>query len=158
MKIITDPISAEKKQACIEITKQLPTWFGQEESNKQYAEDALKYPALLVKDDDNRNIGLLVYKTTFDEQLDRDVIDIHWLGVMPEYHRKGLGKELAHQTALIALENNIQTLTVETLDPAAKDESYLKSYSFYLDFGFKTYHKFSYGEKTPMIKMRTFLV
>jgi GNAT superfamily N-acetyltransferase len=146
----------EKRDACIEITRHLPMWFGLEDSNTQYANDAEKYPALAIMSD-KIVVALLVYKKCVDDVLKSNVIDIHWVGVLPNFHRKGLGGKLVEYLQNYAVSQGVGILTVETLDPVANDEHYKKTYAFYQKKGFKIYHRFNYGECNPMIKMRKFL-
>lgn len=151
--VIKNTTSKNRAKACEEITKLLPLWFGQEGANIQYVKDASKYPAILIQNNDV-NIALLVYKEVFDKELKENVIDIHWLGINPQYHRKGLGNKLIKELTTIAKKNNINILTVETLDPEVKNESYLKSYKFYTSQNFCSYYKFSYNDFTHMVKMK----
>ncbi len=152
MKICKLTSPEQKKMACILITKELPGWFGQEEANNQYAEDAEKFPAIAVELND-RIIALLVYKELDDQDLNMKVINIHWQGILPDFHRTGVGLNLLSLLEDIAEEKNIKTLTVETLDPEMKDKHYLKTYAFYESVGFKTCKHFKYDDNHLMVKM-----
>ena len=156
VKVIELKDALDKSAACKDITAQLPEWFGLAGANAQYAVDAETYPALAVVFN-GKVAGLLVYKRQHDDVLNEDVMDIHWLGVMPEFHGRGFGTALVDSFNAIAKAGNIKTVTVETLNPKAKDQSYLKTHAFYEKLGFKTFHEFSYGEHNPMVKMKKVL-
>lgn len=142
--------TSNTKNICEEITKTLPMWFGISDANEKYANDANIYSSLCIKDDE-KDIALLVYKKTLNKLLKKEVIDIHWLGIIPEYHRKGLGTKLFNELCLIAKSENIDTITVETLDPAVKDECYLKTVSFYESLGFEISEHFH--DECKMVRM-----
>lgn len=139
-------------QICREITDTLPDWFGQPEANEQYIKDARKYDCL-VAEDNGKIIALAQIKFVSNEILKQDVADIHWLGMLPEYHRCGIGSELMNYITKHCQTKGYNTLTVETLDPNVKDESYLKTYNFYKKFGFDTFQHFSY-DTNQMVRMK----
>lgn len=143
---------------CRLITKDLPDWFGLGEANEKYFEKAGLLPNIVLGDKHGGNIGLLLYEHKYDDVLKKEVIDIHWLAILPDYHGKGGGSLLIEALEKHILNEQKTILTVETLDPEAGDPNYLKTFAFYKKHGFETYHHFSYGEKTPMVKMQKTLL
>jgi len=143
----------ERKNACASITSLLQEWFAQENSNKQYIEDAGQFAACGVCDGD-KIVGLMVYKPVDDAVLDCRVMSVHWLGIMPAYHRRGIGESLMTFVENEACKEDIGILTVETLSPEAKDVNYLKTYAFYSAMGFEVYGIFKYDEHNPMVRLR----
>ena len=138
-----------KGNACKAITAQLPEWFGIPEANENYISDAEKYPAIAACTEDHI-VGLLVYKTMHCDVKNRNTTDIHWLGVMPEFHGQGIGTQLIR---FLISKTSCPVLTVETLDPVVKDDSYLKTFKFYKSQGFNIYHHFEYDNGSKMVRM-----
>jgi len=138
-----------KSEACKNITAQLPEWFGIPEANEKYISDAGKYPAIAAKVQDNI-VGLLVYKAVRCDIKNINVIDIHWLGVMPDFHGHKIGSALIN---FLVDKITHHVLTVETLDPDVEDEFYLKTFQFYKSQGFNIYHRFEYENGSKMVKM-----
>ena len=151
IKILTDSI--EKSETCEKIIRRLPQWFGVKDANRKYIQEASELSALAVKQG-NENVALLLYKQLHDSSLGQIVMDIHWLGVLPELHGKGLGKNLVKTLNDIAKSGGVACLTVDTLDPAIEDEDYLKTFGFYKGIGFSVFHRFSHDEKNPMVRMK----
>ena len=141
----------KRRQICEKITRDLPAWFGREDANQQYFEDARKHTAIAAFDQDNA-IGLLVYKEEFESDLYSTVLNIHWLGVLRSYHRQGVGKILLKKLIEIGSNRNVDTVTVETLDPEVKNDHYLKTYNFYKACGFKIFNQFE-EKGTKMVRM-----
>ena len=76
---------------CENILRSLPDWFGIEESLVQYVKDANTMPTMFAKDDDVV-VGFLTIKKHFPE-----TAEIHCMGILPQYHRKGIGKLLINE-------------------------------------------------------------
>ena len=86
--IIIQPPLTNCGIGCENILRSLPDWFGIEESLVQYVKDADVMPTMLAKDKDDV-IGFLIIKRHFS-----DSAEIHCMGILPQYHRKGTGKLL----------------------------------------------------------------
>ena len=91
------PPSVNCGVVCEKILRALPDWFGIEASLIQYVKDANTMPTIIVKDDDVV-VGFLTIKKHFSE-----TAEIHCMGILPQYHRKGIGKLLIKE-----LENNLK--------------------------------------------------
>lgn len=123
---VTDKCSKEVEP----ILRALPEWFGIEESTVQYIKDADTMPTMLVKDGDEV-IGFLTIHHHFPE-----TAEMHCLGILPKYHRTGIGKQLVG-----ALENHlksegVQLLQVKTVSGDRACQAYAKTRAFYLGVGF----------------------
>ncbi|MFO1169888.1 MAG: GNAT family N-acetyltransferase [Hyphomicrobiaceae bacterium] len=145
--------SASRAEACARITAALPDWFGLEDANRRYVEDAARYEALAARTKDSTIIGLLVYKPIPASSAHPAAIDIHWLGLLPQFHHHGIGTQLIESLSQLARVRAVPALTVETLDPSADDPNYLRTYSFYVKQGFQVCAHFNFGPDNPAVKM-----
>lgn len=78
--------------------------------------------------------GKMVGFITFKEN-GKDVIEISWMAVLPEYRNKGIGTKLLKQ-ALKTLKDKYSICKVKTLAETHKDEGYAKTRNFYKQIGF----------------------
>ncbi len=155
MKIDIRPLNdpGKRKFLCQTIIAALPEWFGIEEYNVRYAKDAAIMEGLVATVDGDP-VGLLVHKTEIDPHLELSVLNIHWLGVQPTLHRKGAGSALMAAVFDLAHARGLDTVTVESLDPAAEYEFYLRTFSFYEKHGFSVYRHFFHDPEDPMVALR----
>jgi ribosomal protein S18 acetylase RimI-like enzyme len=127
---ITLQISEKCGKHVEKILRALPEWFGQEDSTLQYIKDADTMPSMLAKDGDEV-VGFITIRKHFPE-----TAEMHCLGVLPKYHRTGVGRQL-----VAALENHlkkegIKFLQVKTISADSSDEAYAKTRKFYIGVGF----------------------
>ena len=127
---ITLQISEKCGKHVEKILRALPEWFGQEDSTLQYIKDADTMPSMLAKDGDDV-VGFITIRKHFPE-----TAEMHCLGVLPTYHRTGVGRQL-----VAALENHlkkegIKFLQVKTISADSSDEAYAKTRKFYIGVGF----------------------
>ena len=112
------------------ILRALPEWFGQEDSTLQYIKDADTMPSMLAKDGDDV-IGFITLHYRFPES-----VEMHCLGVLPKYHRLGVGRQLVTAVENHLKKDNIQFLQVKTVSEGRDCEAYAKTRKFYLGVGF----------------------
>lgn len=115
---------------CHAIIENLPQYFHMPGMNESYAPGMYPRINLAIKFDD-LYVGLLGLEFPYPENA-----HIYWMGIMSNFHRKGLGTLLVQEAFKIALLKNAQTMSVETLSPLERDENYLKTYHFYKKCGF----------------------
>ena len=119
-----------KSEICNLILRSLPTWFGIEESIVEYVKETQEMPFWVVYDDE-KPIGFIALKKHNDY-----TVEICVMGVLKEYHRKGVGRKLIRTAEQYCLEKQKKYLTVKTLDESREDESYDKTRKFYYAMGF----------------------
>ena len=136
-------------EICKQILHSLPDWFGIEESIIQYIKDADAMPTMIVKDENNV-IGFLTIKRHFSE-----TAEIHCMGILPQYHRKGIGKLLIKE-----LENNLKNdgfkiLQVKTISEESACKFYAKTREFYKSVGFIPLEVFPklWDESNPCLQL-----
>ena len=83
---ISDP--AEKKRISRTILEARTDWFGIQESREEYIENSGEQ-IFLADIRENDPLGFLCLKET-----GKDTLELAVMGVMKEYHRKGIGREL----------------------------------------------------------------
>ena len=117
-------------QVCENILRALPDWFGIESSLIQYVKDADIRPTMLAQDE-NDFIGFITIKKHF-----RESADIHCMGILPKYHRKGIGKFLIKELEKYLKDEGVKLLQVKTLSADRDCSAYAKTRAFYKAVGF----------------------
>ena len=115
---------------CENILRALPDWFGIESSLIQYVKDADIMPTMLAQDE-NDFIGFITIKKHF-----RESADIHCMGILPKYHRKGIGKFLIKELEKYLKDEGVKLLQVKTLSADRDCSAYAKTRAFYKAVGF----------------------
>ena len=133
IKIIDD--YDDKQKIARQILEALPDWFGIEDARESYIKesaDQLFFAAF----DENQAIGFLCLKET-----GKDTLEISVMGVLKDYHRHGIGKELFLNAKKLAIENGYSFLQVKTVQMGCY-ETYDNTNRFYLSLGFKEFEVF----------------
>ena len=115
---------------CEKILRALPDWFGIEESIVQYIKDADEMPTMLAKDDDDV-VGFLTIKKHFSK-----TAEIHCMGILPQYHGKGIGKILIKKLENYLKDSGVKMLQVKTISEDSDCKFYTKTREFYKSVGF----------------------
>lgn len=121
---------AEKKQISRTILEALPDWFGIPEAREQYIKESANQPFFAAYDS-NKPIGFLCLKET-----GKETVELSVMGVLKDYHRKGIGRKLfeqAREKAKLAGYSFMQVKTVQM----GRYEDYDATNLFYLSLGFK---------------------
>jgi len=121
----------EKSDICGNILKSLPNWFDIESSIIDYVDRVQAMPFYAVFDED-MPIGFVAIKVH-----NPYTAEVYVMGVLEEYHRRGIGRELIHFCENYCKRNKIEFLTVKTLDESRTSKSYEKTRLFYFSAGFR---------------------
>jgi len=119
--------SIMKSQFAKEILRSLPEWFGNEKALNDYAEGVASLPFWIALNSDENCIGFISIKTQYGR-----TGDIYVLGVLPEYHRRGVGRLLVSKAEEYLRSNNYKYIIVKTLsdiveyDHTRKQENFIK--------------------------------
>lgn len=120
-----------KSRALLEaMTRLLPEWFGQADSNRHYAEQAETLDAW-VASTAGRDVGLLLVKNHGPINA-----EIYWMGIDPVFHRQGIGQALVEAVRQDLARKDMRFLFVMTLHPDAPYEPYQHTRRFYEALGF----------------------
>jgi len=129
MKEVHDP--KRKSEICDYILRALPSWFGVEASIVEYTEKVKDMPFCAVFAGE-MPVGFVPLK-----EHNLYTAEVCVMGVLPGYHRQGLGKKLISWCEARCLESRREFLTVKTLDESRASKSYEKTRLFYLSVGFR---------------------
>jgi GNAT superfamily N-acetyltransferase len=122
---------------CEPILRSLPDWFGIEEANRQFLLD-IENSSTLIAWEDDRPVGFLTIKkhSTYSAE-------VAVTGVLPEYHRRGIGTQLIAAAEAYLRSQGIEYLQVKTLGPSHPDPYYNRTRAFYEKVGFRPLEEFS---------------
>ena len=130
---IADPI--EKAKIVRLILEALPDWFEVPESREAYIRESGSQQLFAAYDED-RPVGFMCLKET-----GKDTAELSVLGVLKEYHGKGIGRELFLKAKEAAVGKGYSFLQVKTVKMGVY-EDYDKTNRFYLALGFKEFEVF----------------
>lgn len=120
----------EKEDIASTILSQLPEWFGLPESANEYIQNSKTMPFWAVFDKD-KPIGFIVLKETSNA-----TAEVYVMGVLKEYHRKGIGRLLFESFQDYAIEHGYEFIQVKTVKKGHYKE-YDITNAFYEKLGFK---------------------
>src|SRR5262245_37749105 len=120
-----------RRQIVENLTARLPDWFGQEDSNRHYAEQAEVLEGWAARIG-GQAIGLLLLKRHSAASA-----EIQWLGVDPDHHRQGIGKTLMSVVECRLWHDRVKFVFVMTLHPQDPYEPYRRTRAFYERMGFE---------------------
>ena len=151
--MIVREVHRDKAQTCRSILEALPEWFGLPEATDSYVAESESLLMLGAFDADIC-VGILTLKETSDHTL-----ELHVMGVLPDRHRRGIGRQLVTDAQSYAKRNNFSYLSVKTLGPSHKDANYEKTRKFYKAMGFVEIEEFKglWPDNYPCLLMAKFL-
>ncbi|RPJ51249.1 MAG: GNAT family N-acetyltransferase [Chloroflexi bacterium] len=141
---INDPKSAD---VCETILRALPDWFGMEEAILHYIKVTPERPTLISWDGESP-VGFLSIL-----QHNPYSAEIYVMGVLPAYHRCGIGRALVQAAEVFLREAGIEYLQVKTLAPTHPDPHYARTRAFYQAIGFRPLEIFPtlWNEENPCL-------
>lgn len=139
----------EKTKIADEILHMLPDWFGIEESTQEYIVESKSMPFLVAYEGEFA-VGFLAIKETSPY-----AAEIYVMGIHPQSHRRGIGKQLYDACYRWCNEHNVEYLQVKTLDYSNRDPYYAKTRCFYEAMGFRPMECFKtlWDEWNPCLVM-----
>lgn len=124
-----------KKDISRLILESLPDWFGIPEAREQYIADSAGQIFFAAKED-GKPVGFLCLKET-----GKDTVELAVMGVLKEFHRCGIGRELFISSKNTAINKGYSFIQVKTVQMGQYEE-YDKTNLFYLSLGFKEFEIF----------------
>ena len=135
MKIKQLTNNLEKQNVTRLILEALPDWFGIPEARENYITESTDKIFFCAYDKD-KPVGFLYLKETGNA-----TVELYVMGVLIEYHRNGIGRELFNNAKKAASEKGYSFLQVKTVQ-MGKYEEYDRTNKFYLSLGFKEFEMF----------------
>jgi GNAT superfamily N-acetyltransferase len=118
-------------EACDDIVRGLPEWFGNEEGLKQQAQ-LVRTSAGMVCVEDGEIVGFLTYVRIYPR-----TAEVTWMAVRSDRRRRGIGTTLLGELTPMLTRDGARMLVVKTLsDREEPGPEYAETRSFYLARGF----------------------
>lgn len=137
-----------RSAACAAIISKLPDWFAIPAANERYIAGMASKDVFAASVND-RPIGLLALRYHFGT-----TAEIWWMGIVPEYHRQGIGRRLIDAAKDRAIQLGCTTMVVTTLSPRCSDKNYAGTRAFYEGQGFRLLVEFNeHDPRNPMAWM-----
>lgn len=142
-----------KGTICESTLHALPNWFGIEEAIIYYSTITKEMPFYTVYDN-SLPVGFVAIKVH-----NSYTSEVCVMGVLQEYHRKGIGRMLIQKCEEFCRENGMEFLTVKTLDGSSPDKNYEKTRLFYSAMGFRPLEVFKtfWNEENPCLFLAKFI-
>ncbi len=143
------PAANHKVTICRSILEALPEWFGIESARENYIRE-VKHLEIFACVAGNHPIGFIGLKT--HNPLN---IEIYVMGVLPAWHRQGIGKKLITRSIEHSKQQAIQFITVKTLSAQSDAVHYANTRLFYQSCGFAPFEEFPdlWGSDNPCLMM-----
>lgn len=134
----------EKEQIARQVLEALPDWFGIQEAREEYIKDSGEQ-LFFAASEEGHPFGFLCLKET-----GKETVELSVMGVLKEYHRRGIGRELFTAAKACAADRGYQFLQVKTVQMGRYDD-YDNTNRFYISMGFKEFEVFPtlWGEDNP---------
>ncbi len=131
------------------ILESLPEWFGIPEAVDSYVEEVRNMTTWVACIDD-QECGFISIN-----QPNEFTAEIHVMGILKEFHRKGIGLALIKTAQQHLIGENFRFLQVKTLSPSRENNEYAITRKFYLKMGFVPVEEFKtlWGEANPCLQM-----
>lgn len=120
---------AEKAEISAHILHALPDWFGLPDSTQKYIDDSRNMPFFAAVRE-GQAVGFAALKETSP-----CAGEIYVMGVLPEYHRSGIGQQLFAAIRAEAIARGYRLLQVKTVQTGHYEE-YDRTNAFYRRMGF----------------------
>jgi len=146
--------NSEKSRITEYVLRQLPEWFGIEESLMEYVKGAKATDFYAAYDSDNL-VGFISIKTN-----NVHTSEIYIIGILKDYHGNGIGKSLLNTAENHLTEAKVKFLMVKTLGESHPDKNYKETRKFYKKVGFYPLEEIKeiWGKENPCLIMVKSLV
>ena len=144
IRIVSVEEATEKQRISRTVLEALPEWFGIPEAREQYIKESAEQPFFAALDAENV-IGFLCLKET-----GKETVELSVLGVLKDYHRRGIGRKLFEQAKKAARNCGYSFMQVKTVQ-MGRYAAYDVTNHFYLSIGFKEFELFPtlWDERNP---------
>ena len=142
-------IGPAASKAAETVLRSLPEWFGLEEPIRGYIRAAGALPTYVATETGTPR-GFMTL-----EQRSPLVREIVVMGVLPQWHRCGYGRDLVAAASDIVRGDGGRMLLVKTLGPSHPSREYARTRAFYEAIGFHSHTETTdvWGETNPCLFM-----
>lgn len=151
---IQEIFSAQEKATIAEgILRELPDWFGIEESLQNYVDQTRSLPFFAAYASQTP-VGFVAVLPHTDY-----AAEVCVMGILQSHHRQGIGRRLIGRCEQYARDNRLEFLTVKTLSADREDEAYARTREFYGAMGFRPLEVFPllWDESNPCLLMAKYI-
>ena len=126
------------------VLEALHDWFEVDESREKYISDCANWIFLAAREE-GEYVGFLCLKETGSA-----TVELAVMGILREYHRKGLGRSLFEEAKRIAIEEGYSFMQVKTVKMGVYPD-YDMTNRFYRSLGFQEFEVIRelWGEDNP---------
>jgi coenzyme F420-0:L-glutamate ligase / coenzyme F420-1:gamma-L-glutamate ligase len=117
----------ERSRVAARVLRALPEWFGIEDATRAYIDDVASLQTFAASDD----AGFLSLKLHGSR-----AAEIYVMGVRPERHREGIGRDLVRAAEVWCAAGGVDYLQVKALAGTHPSEPYAGTRAFYESLGF----------------------
>ena len=144
IRIVSVEEETEKQTISRRILEALPAWFGIPEAREEYIKESAAQPFFAALDAE-KPIGFLCLRET-----GKETVELSVMGVLKDYHRKGVGRKLFEQARKAAGNHGYSFMQVKTVQ-MGRYAAYDATNRFYRSLGFKEFEVFStlWDERNP---------
>lgn len=122
----------EKRAVSRSILESLREWFEVDESREKFISESAEQ-LFIAAEEDGRYVGFLTLKETGNA-----TVELAVMGVLKEYHRKGIGRQLFEMARNAARSQGYSFMQVKTV-AMGKYPDYDKTNLFYIGCGFREF-------------------
>ena len=133
--IVTVKDAEEKRAIARTVLEALKDWFEVDESREGYIRDCADWIFLAAKEGD-KPMGFLCLQETGNA-----TVELAVMGVLKEYHRNGIGRQLVEKAKEVAAEAGYEFMQVKTVKMGMYVD-YDRTNYFYIGCGFKEFELF----------------
>ena len=130
------PLTPQDFQGVIDIANSLPEWFDEDARRRAIPVDVRFQDGFIALMGERVAGFILLY-------ISEGRVNISWLGVLAEFHRQGIGRDLVKAAENYCREIDISELATYTLGDSVDYEPYEATRAFYASQGFNVYQRSS---------------
>jgi len=147
------PLTGQSR-VCEPILRALPDWFGHEAFTQAYMTQTDLLPTFVAVTEE-ATVGFLTLK-----QHSGAAVEILVMGVLPQYHHRGIGRALIEAAENYLRRTGISFLQVKTLSARHPDPCYARTRAFYKAMGFSALEEFAeiWDADSPCLQMIKYLL
>jgi GNAT superfamily N-acetyltransferase len=134
MTIKIHPLTRNDRAAVIRVAQALPEWFDDDARQRAIPMD-LRFQEGFAAEEGGKVLGFITLYVAEGR------VNIGWMGVLPGWHRQGIGRRLIAAAEDFCRERGIAELATYTLGDSVDYAPYAATRAFYFTQGFTIYQR-----------------